>query len=286
MRIILLSDRTVLVSEKLGFCSGVESAINKAFEAAEKAMNDGLPCYFYGDIVHNKRVIAYFDKLSIKSIYSPEGVKPGVLIIRAHGIADSERAEFEAKGFVLVDATCPVVKHNQELVRKEEGNLLIVGYPKHAEVISLLGSTNKEAKVITSSEDIDSLDKSISYSAVLQTTFSDVELERIIKRAAERSIRISFLNSICSASRMRRLGVMKLCKSVDAFVVVGDRLSANTKELYELAKKGSENAFLIEAAEELPQEVFSYNIIGVTAGASTPKSVYQEAIDTLRSKKI
>ncbi len=279
-----MSERRVIVSEKLGFCSGVESAINKAFEAAEQAKRENMPCYFYGEIVHNKRVIAYFDKLSIKSIYSPDDVEPGYLIIRAHGIADSERASFIAKGFKLIDATCPVVMRNQSLIRKERGNLLIIGYPKHAEVVSLIGAASSVTRVITKAEDLDSLDRALSYSALLQTTFSDLELDRIIKRSSELSIKIRFLNSICSASRMRRLGVEKIRDEVEAFVIVGDRMSANTKELYDLAKSHCANSYLVEGADELPREVFSYYIIGVTAGASTPKVVYEEVIDTLRRK--
>jgi len=280
-----LSERRVIVSDKLGFCSGVESAINKAFEAAERAMREDIPCYFYGDIVHNKRVISYFDRLSIKSIYSPSGVKPGLLIIRAHGIADEERMSFIDKGFKIIDATCPVVMRNQALIRKEQGNILIIGYPKHAEVVSLIGAARSDVRVITKAEDLDSLDSSIAYNAVLQTTFSDLELDRIIKKSAELGIRIKYLNSICSASRMRRLGVERIRDKVDAFVVVGDRMSANTKELYDLARSHCANSYLIEGADELPAEVFSYYIIGVTAGASTPKAVYEEVIDTLRRKQ-
>lgn len=280
-----MSERKVIVSDKLGFCSGVESAINKAFEAAEQAIKENIPCYFYGEIVHNKRVISYFDKLSIKSIYSPDGVKPGLLVIRAHGISDREREAFIEKGFKLIDATCPVVMRNQALIRKEEGNILIIGYPKHAEVVSLIGAAKKDAIVINKAENLDSLDKSLTYSAVLQTTYSDLELDRIIKRCAALGIKIKFLNSICSASRMRRLGVERIRDEVEAFVVVGDRMSANAKELYDLAKSHCANSFLVEGADELPQELFSYYIIGVTAGASTPKTVYEEVIDTLRSNK-
>ena len=274
----------VFVAENLGFCSGVERAIATLKDGAELSLSIGLPCYVYGDIVHNKEVMSSLASYGIKSILFPEEAdRPGVIVIRAHGISDEMRLRFSDAGFRIIDATCPVVLRNQALVRDSEKNVLIIGYKEHAEVISLAGAARKEAHVIATAEELSSLDRNTQYNAVFQTTFSDSEYERIVDRIKELGLKIRFLNSVCAASRMRRLSVIKLRHMVDAFVVVGDSMSANTRELAVLAGSEGCRVFAVEKAENLPPEVFLYNRIGVTAGASTPSVIYNKVIDTLRS---
>ncbi len=274
----------VIVADNLGFCSGVERAIATLKEGAELSASLGLPCYVYGDIVHNKEVMASLAHYGIKSILSPEDTdRPGVIVIRAHGISDEMRLRFSSSGFRIIDATCPVVLKNQALVRDSDKDMIIIGYKEHAEVISLAGAAKREAIVIATAEELSSIDRNTQYNAVFQTTFSDSEYERIVSRIKEQGFKIRFLNSVCAASRMRRLSVIKLRQKVDAFVVVGDSMSANTKELAMIAGAEGCRVFAVEKAENLPPEVFLYSRIGVTAGASTPSVIYNKVIDILRS---
>ncbi len=280
-----MSDRSVIVADSLGFCAGVERAVGRLKEGADEARGKGLPCYVYGDIVHNKEVMASFSSYGIKRIFSPEEAPgPGIVVIRAHGIPDDMRKRFCSSGFTLIDATCPVVLRNQELVRSSDRPVLIIGYPEHAEVRSLAGAAKTDCQVVSSAAEIATVDRGLTYNAVLQTTFSDTEYDRIVLKAKEIGLHVRFLNSVCSASRMRRLAVMRIRSSADAFVVIGDRMSANTRELAALASEAGCRVFSVEKADDLPQDVFSYDKIGVTAGASTPSAVYNDVIEALRSR--
>ena len=59
----------------------------------------------------------------------------------------------------------------------------------------------------------------------------------------------------------------------DALVIVGGRDSANTRRLHTLAVQLGKPAWHIEEVGELPEELFGYERVGLTAGASTPDEV-------------
>ncbi|MGN0708901.1 MAG: 30S ribosomal protein S1, partial [Anaerovoracaceae bacterium] len=72
---------------------------------------------------------------------------------------------------------------------------------------------------------------------------------------------------------------LELAKSMDAMIVVGDRMSCNTKKLFEICKTHCENTHFVENSNDLPLKVLKEcNKIGVTAGASTPERVIKEVI--------
>lgn len=254
-----------------GFCAGVRRALGKA----EEALGKGLPCYLYGEIVHNGRVNGKLRAMGAMP-YTREAVPPAVVVIRAHGIEEEERERLLSEGFTLLDATCPVVARNMELLRKAE-NPVIIGNPGHAEVLSLR-SVRPEAPVIKSAGELQGL--SGRHEAVLQTTFPEGELSRIREAGKD----LVFLNSVCDASVKRRQAVLGILPSVDGLVVVGDPSSANCRALCQLAEDSGKKAWLIKGKEEISQELRSCGIIGITSGASTPEDVFDEVKEDLRDE--
>ena len=67
-----------------------------------------------------------------------------------------------------------------------------------------------------------------------------------------------------------------LARQCDCVIVVGGRASANTKSLYETVKAVNPNAYLCETAADLNGDFSRYTIIGITAGASTPRYIIEE----------
>lgn len=272
----------VIRARNLGFCAGVKNAMNVLDSAYLRSIELNLPCYVYGDIVHNAHVVRALLERGIVKIDSADAVPRGVVVIRTHGITDSKRNEFERAGFVIIDATCPVVLRNQGLVRSSEKPVVIIGYPGHSEVISLVGSGDNVVSVVSNSEGLSCLDCSVSYNGVVQTTFSSPDLEDILRSARSMGIDIEPLNDICASSQLRRMGVRALKDKVDKVIVVGDVHSANSNELVEVAKACGMDGFLVESADKIPSEAFSCAKIGLTAGASTPSFVYDEVEAVLR----
>ena len=261
----------VIIPSSYGFCDGVRSALEKAERAASSAKKEAV--FLYGSIVHNSLVTAHFENLGVKVISSPDEVDEGTVIIRTHGIGDSERKKLLDKGLSIVDATCPVVLCNMAKLRKAEGNVLIIGKHGHSEITTLKG-VRPDAIVIESPDDLLLLEKK-KYSAALQTTLSLTLLDSILKRAESLGIEIETLNTICNASLTRREALCAIINNVEAVVIVGDGESANSRELKELASSLGRPSYLVLTPEELPPEIAAYSVVGLSAGASTPDEAFE-----------
>ena len=277
----------VIKARNLGFCNGVKLALTVVRDAIKEARELGVPCYIYGDIVHNSYVMERITHEGVKIVDSPnECDEKGILIIRTHGISDTLRDEFIKKGPIIRDATCPVVLRNQSLVRNSEKPVVIFGLAGHSEVISLVGASKiayPNPLIIDSDSKLSLLDKKHEYTAVVQTTFSTTLFKEIKKKIAEDGIAVDFLNDICMSSQLRRNGIKELKGKVDAIIVVGDKHSANTNELVSIAREIGMIAFLVEKADNITSEMTRYDRIGLTAGASTPDYIYNEVEAYLRS---
>ena len=257
----------VLMSSSYGFCGGVRAAVRKALEAAARANGLGLPCYVSGSLVHSSAVSAMLSAAGIKQIDGPDGNPPGIVVIRTHGIGDGLRKAFMDNGFIIEDATCPVLLRNAELLRSSS-NPILIGDSRHSEIIGLAGC--RDVPVIGCADDLCRLSPGIDYEAVIQTTLSAVTLESILAEAGRVGISIRCLNSICQASADRREALVQLALEADAIAVVGDSASANSRELAELAKRLGKPSFLISSPESVPSALLEYDTIGLTAGASAP----------------
>lgn len=276
----------VILAHTAGFCMGVRRAVNKAFITLRH--NRG-PIYTYGPLIHNPQVIRILERRGVTKIGEGGLVSEddGIVIIRAHGISPTERRTIDTSGLDVVDATCPkVMRVHTAVVRHHALGYLVVvaGDKDHPEVMGILGHTDGEGVVVSSPTDVDKIPKAEKILLVVQTTF-DVETFYKIKRAVEEKFRdseVRVIDTICDSTRKRQDEVRELAKRVDAIFVVGGRESGNTKRLFEVAKGSGVPAFLIEDETEIdPDELFSFETVGLTAGASTPNWVIMKVYDYL-----
>lgn len=273
----------VLVATCLGFCSGVNRALAMTEDVLSKSKEEGFRTFFWGDIVHNSHVCNYYHShgfLTINSIEETQEV--GSIVIRAHGITDRDLTSLKNKGFSIVDATCPVVLNAQEKIRNAKKDVIIFGYEGHAEVTSLKGSAKRSVSVISKISQLDNI-KEGSYLGIVQSTFSSLLLNELLSYCKERAIAVEMANNICAASLRRRESVKELLEKIDCLIVVGDKKSSNTRELGAIAEKANIPYYIVEDEANVADDVFLYDTVGVTAGASTPKEIYLEVIKRLNS---
>src|SRR6267143_2367217 len=133
------SVREIRIARRTGFCYGVREAIDKAKEASAA----GKTTHTLGQVVHNEGVIADLEALGIETVESLDDVDHGAaVVIRAHGVRPEVMERAAERGLEVIDGTCTwVIQEQRELVKlvEEEYTIVLLGTPRHPEVVGLLG---------------------------------------------------------------------------------------------------------------------------------------------------
>ena len=129
----------VRIAKRTGFCYGVREAIDKAKEASAA----GKSTHTLGQVVHNEGVVRELQVLGIQTVEQLDDVDHGAaVVIRAHGVRPDVLERANARGLEIIDGTCTWVIQEQRELRRlvEEGyTIVLLGTPKHPEVVGLLG---------------------------------------------------------------------------------------------------------------------------------------------------
>ncbi|MDR2354778.1 MAG: bifunctional 4-hydroxy-3-methylbut-2-enyl diphosphate reductase/30S ribosomal protein S1 [Clostridiales Family XIII bacterium] len=263
-----------------GYCFGVK----RTLEMTENTLRDAgaRKVYACGPLIHNASVMRDLARRGLRFIESQdEAERGGLLVIRSHGETEAFHLEAAAKGLAIVDATCPFVKRIHGLVRAAHarGNtVVIIGDARHPEVIGINGWCGGEALIVKNAEEADRV-RADKLFAVAQTTTVLSDFETIAARLARPGRTLKLRNTICDATSKRQESCREIAEEADAMLVIGDRNSANTRKLFEIAKRTCKNSHFIENINDLPLKALrKCNTIGVAAGASTPERMIKEVI--------
>ena len=279
----------VLLAKPRGFCAGVDRAIEIVERALERF---GPPVYVRHEIVHNRHVV---DSLRQKGAVFVEDLlevpNDVPVIFSAHGVAQSVWEEAKTRKLKVIDASCPLVlKVHQEVARdhRDGFELILIGHTGHPEVIGTLGQVPDKFHLVTSLEDVKSLQvedpEKLSY--VTQTTLSVDECKDIVEALHERfpSIKGPKQEDICYATQNRQNAVKELATQVDLLLVLGAPNSSNTNRLRELGQDTGVLSYLIESSADIdPAWLKGISAVGVTAGASAPEVLVQGVVDYLKA---
>jgi len=275
-------DNGIKVASTAGFCWGVKNAMDLAMKTASKT--DG-PVYTHGPLIHNPQVIEMLEGKDIFALEDAARLDGGTVIIRTHGVTPQTRKSLKDRGLHVTDATCPLVARVQGIIKKHASkgySAIIIGDKGHAEVLGLEGYAQGRGYVISSVEEVRGLPAMDKVCVVAQTTCDIVKYRKIVEAIKERWPDAAVQETICDATSARQDEVRRLSREVDAMVVVGGRLSANTSRLAGIAREACPVVFLIETEDELdPMEMLKFGRIGVTAGASTPTWMIERVRDRI-----
>lgn len=284
--------KTIVVAEHAGFCYGVRMAVDKAFELAETATT---PVYVLGELIHNPQVVGKLKEKGVKTVQSVDEIPAGsTCLIRTHGVDPTHVDVAQEKSIAVNDATCPDVRRVQDSAVQlaEEGYVVvIVGKANHPEVIGIQAHCERieGAKIltVTSPEEFDQAFAGISKNKVgivSQTTQLEASFKELVGHAAQQCRELKVFNTICPATFKRQYAAEDLAKQVELMVVVGGKNSSNTSHLAEVATLHGTPALHVETAEELATHadtIDQFEVIGVTAGASTPDWLIKEVMTYL-----
>ncbi|MEM5401449.1 4-hydroxy-3-methylbut-2-enyl diphosphate reductase [Paraburkholderia sp. EG287A] len=282
-----LADAEILLAQPRGFCAGVDRAI----EIVERAIQlHGAPIYVRHEIVHNAYVVEDLRKKGAIFIEQLEEVPSGnTVIFSAHGVSKSVRADAEARGLRVYDATCPLVTkvHVEVAKMRDEGlDIVMIGHKGHPEVEGTMGQVAEGMYLVEDIADVEALKlrdpQRVAF--VTQTTLSVDDAAEIIAALKARfpAIREPKKQDICYATQNRQDAVKFMAPQCDVVIVVGSPNSSNSNRLREVAEKRGIPAYMVDAPEQIdPQWLAGKRRIGLTAGASAPEALAQEIIRRL-----
>ncbi len=261
----------VRIAKRTGFCYGVREAIDKAKESAAA----GKATHTLGQVVHNEGVINDLQAAGVRSVDSLDDVDHGAaVVIRAHGVRPEVFERAEGRGLEIIDGTCTWVIQEQKQLRDlvDEGyTIVLLGTPKHPEVVGLLGFA-PDAIVVDEEEDWDQIPRRKRMALMTQSTQPPWKFEKLAAFMVSRAHELRIVNTVCPVTIRRQEDTLEAAREVDLMVVVGGRHSANTKELTRLCQIAGTPAVQIENARDLvdPAAFERVRVVGVTGGTSTP----------------
>lgn len=278
--------KEIKLAKTAGFCFGVNRAVNLVYKLVE----DGEKVCTLGPIIHNQQLVEDLKSKGVNDISSPDACADGYkIVIRTHGIEKETLSDISNRGLKYIDATCPfVLKIHRIVSDAEQGTVtLIAGDSNHPEVKGIRSFCVGSSHVFKNHEELaEIIDKYKIASektviCVSQTTFSTEEWKKCEKILKKVCTNCKIFDTICSATSERQAEALALAKECDAMLVIGGRHSSNTCKLKDVCSEYAPT-FLIETAAELADMDFSrFNVVGVTAGASTPSVIIKEVLKTM-----
>ncbi len=291
------------VAKGSGFCFGVRRAY-KILEDVIKSRREGEKIYTLGSFVHNplmteqlaEKGVFITNEDSLDSLAENASENSSVtIVLRTHGVAKqlhTKMQEYALKNphFSYVDCTCPCVERIHKIVERDTSAdpknsvLIIFGDKDHPEVTAITAYSSSPYHVCRSVEELEKLSIPVEKHiiCVAQTTENKTKCKLFKNFISKHFTDHKIYDTICNVTEERQTEVEKLARRSDKMLVLGGRESSNTNKLFEISRKIQPDTFFVERISELPLECINPDDkLGITAGASTPDSLIEEAIKTM-----
>lgn len=273
----------VEIDPHAGFCFGVRRAIDTATDILDSGEN----LYSLGEMVHNEEEVHRLEDIGMHTIEhtSMANARGKNVLIRAHGEPPETYGKAKANNLKLIDATCPIViklqqrvKKAHEEMREKDGQIILIGNPKHPEVISLNGQTQHQSIIIEQMEDIHKINFSKPFRLFAQTTtapkfFMQITqgIEKKINDMPGSTSDYNFRKSLCRYVSGRIPKIEAFSKQHDAIVFISGKNSSNGKALFAICKKHNPKSYFISKPEEFKSSwIKDAQSVGISGATSTP----------------
>jgi small subunit ribosomal protein S1 len=278
----------ITLAARAGFCKGVKDAMEAALEAARQ--DQGKSTCTLGPLVHNQDVVDVLAEKGLTYFETPEEIPKGWnVIVRTHGVGPQVLAKLQANDNRIIDATCPIVKHLQNIVKEESlkgRQVIMAGDPEHPEVVGVKGWAGENALIVQEEDNLPLEDIEKDAVIVAQTTFVPGKYEKIVKNIKEKYPHVTVYDTICKSTVLRQEEALSLARQVDIMLIIGSSSSSNTGKLTQLCRDIGTNTYQIASSDEIANIIGWAGIrrVGVTAGASTPDWTIKEVIGKMEKE--
>jgi len=279
--------KKIIIAEHLGFCMGVKRAISMT----EDTVHRDSKVTILKQIVHNEAIVEKFKEEGVGQAATIDEIDNGTVIIPAHGASPDIFQRAAKRNLKVINATCPLVIRIHKIIMRLAANgyrILHFGDNTHDETIGIVGHAPERVTVIknlTALKGVGDIGGKLALTS--QTTARVSDFEEIVKEASIKFPQIEVFNTICNATNQRQESVMALAPMADLMLVVGSDSSANSKRLAQIGKALCGRGYLINSARDIDPSWFkegnrSIEIVGLSAGASTPDFLIDGAIERLK----
>jgi 4-hydroxy-3-methylbut-2-enyl diphosphate reductase len=308
----------IKLAREMGMCFGVKMTLDQ-IAAAEP---DHPTIDTLGTLVHNPQLVEQLATKGVQVREGLETITAPTVAITAHGAAPDVAPRARAAGREVIDTTCPLVTRVQQLAKREADNgswVIVFGDATHPEVKGILGWANstldgtvpptpgslaerknrsfatRRAICAKTVADIDAAladagtpNARVNMVAVLSQTTQNIDwfkafVRDVVDRFLGHGGEVHAHNTVCLPTALRQPAAEELAKEVDVMIAVGGYESANTRHLAELAAKYTPSHH-IERPEQLDPAWFEgVQVVGVTAGASTPDWVINQVVEAIQA---
>ena len=272
----------ILLAKNAGYCFGVRDAVNMAYDTAKEHGD----VYMLGHIVHNENVVDDLDKAGAKVVDSLDSVPGGrPVLLRAHGTHVDIVEEAKNKKMNIVDATCPLVRDIHDEIKALEADgrkIIIIGDHGHDEVVGI-ASQVKDPIIVATADEATELRKTKRAGVVSQSTQTIENVQDIVNILMSKVVDLRFINTICFPTKRNQEQIKELSKQCDVMFVIGSFTSANSKRLTDLSKERNSRSYQVTCASDIDEKwLDNCEIVGISAGASTPDNIIGEVLDKIK----
>lgn len=257
-------------------CFGVRDAIELALRQAQQR-----PLTIFGELVHNSTVLSDLRQHGIQIEREAARIPTPDVLITAHGASDRTIEALRARGLSVLEATCPLVHYAhraaKELVR-EGYHPIVIGKRDHVEVRGLTEDL-AAFDVVLWEADVDRLAEHPRFGVVAQTTQPLEKVRHLVDLIRRRfpASEVRFEDTVCQPTKQRQMAAVELARESEVVVVVGGANSNNTQELVKTCRRFCPRVYHVQDSSQLHPEWFqSAQVVGITAGTSTPDSTISE----------
>ena len=272
----------ILLDNLYGPCGGIISAFSCISECNSKTK-------IYGDLAHNKLLMKKLrDNKNINVVYSLDDINNyDTVVIRSHGISLEEWNVLKDKKCNIIDKTCHNVKNVHSIAENSQKNnkiLILTGNINHPEVRGI-SSRCARTFVVDSLESTKNLVMNVNFNVenivlASQTTFDIDEFNKISNFLNHKFKNLEIYDSICRDHIKRREKILRVGNFIDYCIVVGDKSSSNSMNLYKIAQKICDSE-IVENPDDFNIKLLKgKNRIYITCAAS----VLKESVEKLISK--
>jgi 4-hydroxy-3-methylbut-2-enyl diphosphate reductase len=261
----------------LGAASPWCRGATQALAAARRAVDGRRTVHVFGKLAADWHAISELAQLGAVFAGSLEEIPDGATVVfPAHGVCPGVRAEAEARGLEIIDATCPLVAWVHAEARRfaERGDdLVLIGQDDHAAVPGIVGQAPGRFTVVSTPAGTAALPvtdpKRVSY--LLQP---GIPVEDSVPVAAALRSRFPALHGphpdgFCYAASDRAETIRVIASGSDVVLILGSAGSPDARQLSGLARDCGARAHVVgETGDICPAMLAGAGTIGIAESTS------------------